>query len=302
MPDLEGQVALVTGGAIGIGRGVALGLAAAGADVAITYRTHDPAELVESVAQFGRQAVALPLDAASSGSVDAVVEAVYQRFGRLDIAVANAGGLLGRIPLATMSDGHWHEVLETNLSSAFFLARASFKYLSKPGGRLILMSSMAAYTGGSAGAGAYAAAKAGMLGLTRGLAKEVASFGITVNAIAPGLILGTPFHDKFTRVEDQEATVARLPVGRPGHPRTSPGSLFIWHRDKPGSSPARWSKSPEGRSSLGTAEGRPRGRQCRWADPGNPGLRGCSAPSGTFTATARRPSSHSRTAARRRCS
>ncbi len=218
MSDLAGQVALVSGGAIGIGREVALGLAAAGAEIAISYRTHNPDELVRSTADLGKKALALPLDAANSRSVEEVVEEVYRRFGKLDIVVANAGGLLKRVPLATMSDDHWRDVLETNLSSAFYLARASIKHISKPGGRIILISSMAAYTGGSLGAGAYAAAKAGMLGLTRGLAKELAPLGITVNAVAPGLILGTPFHERFTKVEDQVAAVARLPVGRPGSP------------------------------------------------------------------------------------
>jgi 3-oxoacyl-[acyl-carrier protein] reductase len=223
MADLAGQVALVTGGAIGIGRGVALGLAAAGAEIAVTYHSHSPDDLVSSVAGLGKKALALPLDADSSQSVDEVVEEVYQRFGQLDIVVANAGGLVARVPLATMSDDHWHEVLEINLSSAFFLVRASLKRITRPGGRVVVMSSMAAYTGGSGGAGAYAAAKAGLLGLTRALAKEVAPLGVTVNAVTPGLILGTPFHETFTKAEDQAATIARLPVGRPGSPEDVAG-------------------------------------------------------------------------------
>jgi 3-oxoacyl-[acyl-carrier protein] reductase len=225
MTDLVSQVALVTGGAVGIGRGVALRLAAAGAEIAVTYHSHSPEDIVALTSELGKKALALPLDADSSQSVDDVVEEVYQCFGHLDIVVGNAGGLLARIPLATMSDDHWHDVLEVNLSSAFYLARASLKRITKPGGRLILISSMAAHTGGSGGAGAYAAAKAGLLGLARALAKEVAPLGVTVNALAPGLILGTPFHRTFTKVEDQAAAVARLPGGRPGSPEDVAGLI-----------------------------------------------------------------------------
>jgi 3-oxoacyl-[acyl-carrier protein] reductase len=225
MADLTGRVALVTGGAIGIGRGVALGLAAAGAEIAVTYRSHSPDDLAASMAALGKKALALPLDANSSQSVDQVVEEVFERLGRLDIVVANAGGLLARVPLVSMSDDHWHDVLEVNLSSAFYLVRAGLKRITKPGGRVILMSSMAAYTGGSGGAGAYAAAKAGLLGLTRALAKEVAPLGVTVNAVTPGLILGTPFHETFTTDEDQAAAIARVPVGRPGSPEDVSGLI-----------------------------------------------------------------------------
>src|SRR5579862_7660067 len=225
MAELDGRVALVTGGAIGIGRAVALGLAAAGAEVAVTYHQHSPDDLVESMAELGKKALALRLDADDSRSVDELVEEVYRRLAQLDIVVGNAGGLLARVPLATMSDDHWRAVLDLNLSSAFYLARASLKRITRPGGRIILISSMAAYTGGSGGAGAYAAAKAGLLGLTRALAKEVAPHGVTVNAVTPGLILGTPFHETFTRAEDQAATIARLPVGRPGAPEDVAGLI-----------------------------------------------------------------------------
>jgi 3-oxoacyl-[acyl-carrier protein] reductase len=129
--------------------------------------------------------------------------------------VANAGGLLGRQALSTMTDEHWHAVLETNLSSAFYLVRAGLSHMVD-GGRIVLISSLAAHTGGGAGAGAYAAAKAGMLGLARSLAKEVAVRRIAVNAVCPGFIQGTPFHETFTPLPDQDATIARLPVGRAG--------------------------------------------------------------------------------------
>jgi 3-oxoacyl-[acyl-carrier protein] reductase len=216
--SLAGKVALVTGGAIGIGEGIAVAFADAGADVAVTCHQH-PAERVEqAITTRGRRALVVKMDAADSASVGDAVSQTVEGLGRLDIVVANAGGLLGRVSLAEMSDDHWHKVMDVNLSSAFYLVRASLPHLTDQQGRIILITSMAAHTGGSGGAGAYAAAKAGMTGLTRALAKEVAARGITVNAIAPGLILGTPFHEQFTPPADQEKSISRIPLGRAGTP------------------------------------------------------------------------------------
>jgi len=214
---LLGKVALVTGGGVGIGGAVALALADAGADVAITYHTHDGDEVAKQVAGAGRRAAAFRADMRRSEEADATIEAVRRELGMIDVLVANAGGLIGRVPLASMSNEHWHNVLDTNLSSAFYVIRAALAHMHDEA-RIVLVSSMAANTGGSAGAGAYAAAKAGMIGLTRALAKELAPRRIAVNAIAPGLILGTPFHEQFTPLAAQEATIARLPVGRAGRP------------------------------------------------------------------------------------
>ena len=215
--SLSGKVALVTGGAVGIGRAIAVGLAEAGADVAITYYTHSSDEVVKEIAEAGRRAAAFQADMRVPAEADAVVEAARRELGMIDVLVANAGGLIARTPLASMSTEHWQNVLETNLSSAFYVIRAALAHMND-NARIVLISSMAAHTGGSGGAGAYAAAKAGMIGLTRALAKELAPRRIAVNAIAPGLILGTPFHEQFTAPAAQEATIARLPVGRAGSP------------------------------------------------------------------------------------
>ncbi|MBX6764874.1 MAG: SDR family oxidoreductase [Rubrobacteraceae bacterium] len=218
-PEIGNKVALVTGGAVGIGRGIALALAESGAHVALTWHSHaeEGKALMDKINNIGQRAIGFSLDVTVSKEVNEAVEYVIAELGRIDILVNNAGGLLGRERIATMSDKHWQQVLDVNLTSAFYCCRAVAGKISE-GGRIINVSSLAAQNGGGDGATAYAAAKAGMLGLTRGLAKELAHRRVTVNAVAPGLILGTPFHDTFTTPESQQAIIESLPLGRAGYP------------------------------------------------------------------------------------
>jgi 3-oxoacyl-[acyl-carrier protein] reductase len=216
--ELTGRRALVTGAGTGIGRAIAVALARSGADVAITYRTHDAAPVVAEIEALGRAAVALLLDATDSTDVhDVVRRAAVALGGGIDVLVNNAGGLVGRVPVAAMSDEHWHAVLDVNLTSMFYVTRAVLEHMPD-GGRIISISSQAGQNGGGPGAVAYAAAKAGMDGMTRGLAKELGSRRITVNSIAPGFIGETPFQDTFTPADAQRAAIAGIPVGRAGVP------------------------------------------------------------------------------------
>lgn len=215
--QLQGRVALVTGAAVGIGAAIARRLAAAGADVAVTHYGHDPGAVLDAVQAHGVRAAAYRVDARDSAAVGEAVAAVRAEFGRLDILVNNAGGLVARQGVAEASDAHWHHVIDLNLSSAFYFTRACVPLLGE-GARIVSVSSLAAHNGGGAGAFAYAAGKAGMLGLTRALAKELAPQGVTVNAVAPGFILDTPFHEQFTPPEAQVAAVEATPVGRAGSP------------------------------------------------------------------------------------
>lgn len=226
MTDLKGRTALVTGGAVGIGRGIALELATAGADVAVTYRSHSGEEVADEIRALGRRSSAFELDATSGADVvDVVARASEVLGGRIDILINNAGGLVARQPVDAMTDDHWHHVIDLNLSSCFYCSREALRHMPD-GGRIVNVSSQASRDGGGTGAVAYAASKAGMNGFTRGLAKEVAARGITVNAVAPGLILDTPFHPTFTPKEAQEATIARIPVGRPGLPADVAGLVL----------------------------------------------------------------------------
>lgn len=214
---LEGRRVLVTGGGVGIGLGIVRRFADAGAQVALTAHSRSAAEVVANLAADGVEVTGAQLDATDSGQVAAVVDDLAERLGGLDVVVNNAGGLLGRQQIAEMTDEHWDAVWRLNVSSAFYVSRAALRHLGE-GGRIITISSLAGENGGGPGAAAYATSKAALDGFTRALAKEVAPAGITVNSIAPGLILDTPFHETFTPVADQQAAIAGIPVGRPGYP------------------------------------------------------------------------------------
>lgn len=226
--NLKGKTALVTGGNIGIGRAISLALARCGADVAITYFDHDQAA-AETIRAMGCQCPYLHLDATNSAEVNQVfAQAATELGGHIDILVNNAGHLVGRVPIAEMSDEFWHKVINVNMTTAFYCSRAVIPYMNRGWGRVVNMSSLAGRNGGGNGATAYATAKAGIMGFTRGLAKELAPRGITVNALAPGFIQGTPFHTTFTPTDTQQKIVAGIPVGRGGTPEDVAGAVLYF--------------------------------------------------------------------------
>jgi len=219
MADLSGHRALVTGGAVGIGRAVALALARAGADVALTHLAHDAEPVVAEVRALGRTAAAFRLDARRSWDVDrVVVQAAAALGGAIDILVNNVGGLVARRPVETTDDLQWAQVLDLNVSSVFYASRAVLAAMPT-GGRIITISSLAGRGGGGTGSVAYATAKAALDGFTRALAHEVGPRGITVNAVAPGFVAGTPFHTGRSPDQAQQAAVAATAVGRAGSPQ-----------------------------------------------------------------------------------
>jgi 3-oxoacyl-[acyl-carrier protein] reductase len=190
MFDLGGKVALVTGGSRGLGRGIALALARQGADLAVNYR--DNAEAAEAVAaearEMGRQASVIQGDtSAGREACEEIVKGALEAFGKIDILVNNAGITRDNL-LMRMDADEWSSVLDTNLSGPFWMTRAVARPMVKArSGRIINMSSAAGRMG-NPGQANYAAAKAGLIGLTKTTARELASRGITCNALAPGLI------------------------------------------------------------------------------------------------------------------
>jgi 3-oxoacyl-[acyl-carrier protein] reductase len=214
MKKLHGRVALVTGASQGIGRSCALALAEAGATVALAARNETRlAEVAEEIGKAGGTAAAFVLDVASEESIKSTAKAVLERFGKIEILVNNAGITRDGLMLP-MKRADWDEVLSTNLTGAFLLTQAVLRpMLKNRWGRIINISSVVGRTGQS-GQVNYAATKAGLIGLTRSLAREVASRGVTVNAVAPGYI-ETP----MTAVLDEKQTaamMAQIPVGRAG--------------------------------------------------------------------------------------
>jgi 3-oxoacyl-[acyl-carrier protein] reductase len=214
MITLDGRIALVTGASQGIGRACAIELARAGAAVALAARNESKlAEAVTEIEAAGGQAAAFALDIASEESIKTAAKAVIERFGKVEILV-NCAGITRDTLMLRMKRADWDAVLDTNLTGAFLLTQAVLSpMLRNRWGRIINISSVVGRTG-QAGQVNYAASKAGMIGMTRSIAREVASRGITVNAVAPGYI-ETPMTAVLS--EDlRKGMIASIPLGRPG--------------------------------------------------------------------------------------
>ncbi len=216
--DLAGRVALVTGGSRGIGRAIALALAASGASVVVNYRGNEAAasEVVEQITSTNGNALAIQSDVSDPATHESLIKATTDAFGRLDILINNAGIARDNLLLRMKTD-ELDDVLNTNLRGVMLLTKAALRPMMKnKWGRIINMSSIIGLTG-NAGQSNYAATKAGLLGFTKAIALEMASRNITANAICPGFI-DTDMTAQAMSDDLRAKAMERIPLGRLGTP------------------------------------------------------------------------------------
>jgi 3-oxoacyl-[acyl-carrier protein] reductase len=218
LDDLSGKVVLITGSSTGIGAALAEGFGAVGSRIAVHYRSNErEATKVATVLEnSGIEAAVFQADLGERGAGDALVRAVLDRFGVVDVLVNNAGTMVGRRMATEIDDEYFDEVLSSNLYSMISCTRAVLPtMIERRTGSIINMASVSARNGGSNGAALYGAAKAAVATYTRGLAREVAPSGIRVNALSPGVV-ATRFHERFSTPESFATLVSAIPMGRAG--------------------------------------------------------------------------------------
>jgi 3-oxoacyl-[acyl-carrier protein] reductase len=218
--DLGGKVALVTGASSGIGRATAEALAANGARVAINFhRNRAGAEAAcAAIAGRGGRAIAVEADVTRASEVQTLVERTVAELGPVDILVNNAGSLVERLKIMELTEERWDEVIDLNLKSAFLCCKAvAGSMMGRRAGAIVNVSSIAGRNGGALGSIHYSAAKGGLITFTKGLAKELAPFGVRVNAVSPGVI-DTPYHEQFSSPEMMKTYAGMIPLGRVGTP------------------------------------------------------------------------------------
>jgi 2-deoxy-D-gluconate 3-dehydrogenase len=228
---LDGKVAVVTGSGTGLGQGMAIGLAEAGADVVGVYNTHVPEEAKSEVEKLGRRFLPVQADLASVEPIPRIVETAVTELGRLDILV-NDAGIIRRSPSLEYSEKDWDDVININLKSLFFLCQAAARQFLKQGsgGNIINIASLLSFQGGIL-IPAYTASKSGVRGLTQLLANEWAKHNINVNAIAPGYMATDNTEPLRKDPKRGPAILERIPAGRWGTPDDLKGAVVFLASD-----------------------------------------------------------------------
>lgn len=227
--NFDQKIVWITGSSTGIGRAAALEFAKLGADVVIHCHSsvNKVKSLEDEITALGRKCLIVQGDVADRAQVEQMVDKVEATFGRLDVLVNNAGSLIQRARLEDLEEDLWDRVMNVNLKSVYLVTKASLPLLKKgKNPRIINVTSVAARNGGGFGSIAYAAAKAGVSNMTRGLAKDLLAYKINVNGIAPGII-ATPFHDQFTPEDIRAKSLTTIPMGREGTPEETVGSIVF---------------------------------------------------------------------------
>lgn len=228
--DLKNKVVLITGASTGIGAAAAQAFGANGASVAVHYNKSKPeAEKVAAgVKSAGGKAILVGGDVTDSTVCKDVVEATVAEFGSIDVLINNAGGLVQRAPVETITDELFDQVLYLNVRSALMCTGAAAQHMRRQGngGSIINVTSVAARHGGGPGAALYAGSKGFVSTMTRGLAKELVKDGIRVNAVSPGVIT-TPFHERYSTPQMLEGFKATIPMNRLGAPDECAGSFLF---------------------------------------------------------------------------
>ncbi len=217
---LANKNVLITAGAQGIGESITKHLIDSGANVAIHYfSSADKAKQLEEYAiSKGQKAVVIGGDLTNETDANTLLEKSIKALGSLDILINNAGSLVARKMLNEMETEFWHKVMDINLTSMMFVTRAAVPYLEKnENSSIVNLASLAGRKGGHPGSLVYSTSKGAILTFTRALASELGPKGIRVNAVAPGLILGTSFHDTHTSKESAAKTIEGIPIQRPGN-------------------------------------------------------------------------------------
>jgi NAD(P)-dependent dehydrogenase (short-subunit alcohol dehydrogenase family) len=225
--ELQGKVAIITGGGRGIGRGIAERLAEAGAEIIVAdIDVTQAKKTAEKLAKKGKNSLAIQADISRESAVNFLIKKSLEKFNKVDILINNAG-IMFRTRLQHLSLEEWEKTLKVNLTGPFLLLKALLPVMKKNGyGRIVNISSSAGRSVSTLGGAHYTASKAGLLGLTRAAAKELASFGITVNAVCPGLI-DTQMVRKTTKKAELKAFLNSFPIQRLGLPEEI-GALVVF--------------------------------------------------------------------------